>query len=1067
MKDFEILDGNSATEKVAYALTEFASIYPITPSTPMAELYEQDSAKNVKNIFNKVPKVVQMQSESGVAGCLHGSLCAGVLSTTFTCSQGLLLMIPNMYKIAGEFLPCVIHASARTVASHALNIFGDHSDVMACLQTGFAFLCANNPQECADLAVIAHISTLKSRIPFLHFFDGFRTSHELQKVCVPKHSVLKKLLPLKEIEEFKASAISSANPYQKGTAQNSDIFFQNKQAGQVLRQKLPQIVKETMLEFGKTFKRQYNLFDYAGNKNAKNVIVLFGSACETMEEMLENNPDIGIVKVRLVNPFVANEFINILPKTVENICVLERYDTGNNNSEHTFKEVASALNQNNLSNIYLTGGKYGIGGKDFTPSMAQSVIDFVKLGKKADKRFFTIGINDDLLHTSLVYNAEFDNKHYNAMFFGLGSDGTVGASKNTLKIIGENTNKYVQGFFEYDSKKSGGMTISHIRVGNEEIKSTYKISKADFVGVHNFDYLTLLNITKHLKDGAMLLINTPFDASELNSKLTNELKDFLINHKIKVYAINAYETSRRIGLKNRINTIMQASFFSIFNLISRDKALKLLKEKTINEYSSKGENVVKMNIEALEFGFNFTQEIKIRLNESGENIQKNTKADNFALLLSREGDTLPASAFTLDGKVNTHTSKLDTRNISEIAPKIISENCLQCNMCSLACPHSVIRPKLISKDEDLPKNIKVLPSKVLDEYNFALYVDTKHCTGCGVCQKVCPARNKALVMEEKSKLSEQIESEKYLSKIKNPTNKLDRFNLRHTQYFNPYFEFCGACGGCGETPYIKLLTQLFGEKLVIANATGCSSIYSGSFPNCPFTKNEQGQGPAWANSLFEDNAEFGLGIKLGQEINGKDDIVFIIGGDGWAYDIGFGGLDHILTSGKNINILVLDTELYSNTGGQASKATPKDAKGSFLTNSKKTNKKPLSLLALAYQNVFVAQVSLGANSKQCLDAFKQAVEYDGVSLIIAYCPCINHGIDMSESHLEMMKAVTSGHFPLFTFNPNAEKKFNLQSKNLSSLNDFKSNEKRFEGVNEDNSTWKILNIFNNYYNNND
>ena len=1018
---YELLDGNTATAKIAFMLSEFASIYPITPSTPMAEYYEQQCALKEKNIFDKVPECVQMQSEAGVAGALHGALSAGALSTTFTCSQGLLLMIPNMYKIAGEGLPCVIHVAARTIATHALNIFGDHSDVMACSQTGFALLCANNVQECADLATIAHIATYKAQVPFLHFFDGFRTSHEMQKIILPNSETLRALLPNEEISAFKKRALSSASPSQHGTAQNPDVFFQNRQASLARYENLPVILQSVMNDFARLTGRQYNLYEYVGNKNAKNVIVIMGSGAETIEEILPEYDDVGLLKVRLFSPFAKQEFLNSLPKNVQNICVLDRCLTSNHNGEPLYKEVISALSNKTDINFY--NGSYGVGGKDFTADMARSVIDNMVNG---GKKFFTVGINDDVTNTNIDIVKHQSNEHYNILFYGVGSDGMVSASKNTLKIISELTNYNVQGFFEYDSKKSGGITISHIRISDKPIKSTYKIQEADCIVLADYDYLSLIDVCASLKQNATLLINTPFDEQLTNEKLSPLIKNTLSEKNIKVFAINAYKYAQELGLKNKINTLMQSAFFATSTMFDA----KIIKEHLITitqkTFAKKGENVLQANLNAIDCGFNFVKEIKITKQNTQKDAQKQNY-DNFMQQVLMRGDNVKVSEFNPYGEVKQFTSNLDKRDMSKFAPQYISENCLQCNLCALACPHSVIRPKLIKDDVALPANLKVLKSKVLEGYNFTIYVDTKHCTGCGVCESVCPAKQKALMLKNKESLTYDDKTQNFLNSIKNPTDKLDKYNLRQSQFFEPYFKYCGACAGCGEAPYIKLLTQLYGDNLIIANATGCSSIYSASYPTCPFDKNQNGNGPAWANSLFEDNAEFGLGIKYGKEINNKKDCVFIVGGDGWAYDIGYGGLDHVLSSGKNINILVLDTELYSNTGGQCSKATQKGVKCKFNSNGKQTNKKPLGVLAMAYQNVFVAQVNLGANPKQCLEVFKNAVEYDGVSLIIAYCPCINHGKNMAQSH-ETAQAVTlSGAFPLYTYNPKAQTKFVMQS----------------------------------------
>lgn len=1048
---FELMDGNQATAKISYKVTEFAGIYPITPSTPMAEDYEKNKSSGLKNIYSTVPKCVEMQSEAGVAGVLHGALCAGAISTTFTCSQGLLLMIPNMYKIAGELLPCVIHVASRTISTHALNIYNDHSDVMACTQTGFAILCANTPQECADLSLISYASSFESSVPFLHFFDGFRTSHEIQKVDMPSDKVIEKMMPYDKIKQFKANALSSESPYQKGTAQGDDVFFQSRIKAKSYYDKVADIVQEKMNNFAKLTDRTYHIFDLAGSEKAKHLIVCMGSACECIEEQIAKSEDTALLKIRLLNPFSAKHFIQSIPKNVEKICVLDRNTAQNQNGEYIYKEVLSAIKDSEYSNIEIINGIYGLGGKDFTPSMVKAIIQNLKETKS--KKYFTIGINDDITNTSLAYENSFDEKHFSAMFFGIGSDGTVGACKNSIKLIGENTQKEVQGYFEYDSRKSGGFTISHLRISSQKIQSTYKISKADFVAIHNFDYVKTLNILKYLKDEAVLLLNTPFNPKELSQNISQRLKNNLINKKIKIYAINANALALEIGLKNKINTIMQASFFKITNIISEQKAFELLSQKTIKAYQNKGEEVVQKNIQALQKGFEYVEQITLendhitlekRTCDTQDTLLQNTPMLNQQLTL--QGNNLSVSAMNEKGIAQTHTSMLDNKNLSNIAPQYICENCVQCNMCALVCPHSVIKPKLIKKGTQKPSNLQTLPSKAMPDFEFSLCIDKSHCTGCGLCAQVCPARQKALVMTDKNSTTNNHTD--FLKTISNPTDKMDKFNLKHLNFFEPYFEYCGACAGCGETPYIKILTQLYGEKLVIANATGCSSIYAGSSPLCPFTKDKSGRGPAWANSLFEDNAEFGLGIKIASEINNKDDIIYIIGGDGWAYDIGFGGLDHVLRSGKNVNILVLDTEVYSNTGGQCSKSTPLGATAKFCSDTKQAHKKSLSMYALNYKDVFVAQVSLGANPNQCVQAIKEATEYNGVSLIIAYCPCINHGIDMSKTFDIMRDAVRSGYFQLFKYNPSLDEPMQYSPSSNIELQEFLKTQRRFSQISQ-------------------
>ena len=1107
------VDGNTATALVAYKLSELATIYPITPSSGMAELCDTLSSRGEKNIFGEPLKVVEMQSEGGAAGALHGGLTSGALTTTFTSSQGLLLMIPNMYKIAGEMLPCVIHVSARAIATHALSIFGDHSDVMAVRQTGFNMICSSSVQEAQDFALISHISALKASLPFVHFFDGFRTSHEINTIFDINFEDVKKIYPFDKYYEFKSRALNSNSPVQRGTAQNPDVFFQNKEACNKYYNAVPKIVESVMDDVYSITGRRYHIFDYYGAKDAENIIVLMGSGATTVKTTVEYlnklGKKVGVLVVRLYRPFDSNYFIEKLPKSVKRIAVLDRTKESGADGEPLYKDVICAV-FNAKKDIKVYGGRYGLGSKEFTPSMVNAVFENLSLNEP--KNNFTIGIEDDVTNLSLKvenYIYPTHGKVTSCKFYGYGGDGTVSANKSSIKIIGNNTDLNAQAYFEYDSKKSGNATISHLRFGKDEINESYLLDNANFVSVHNQTYVTKYNILKGLIDGGTLLINTNWTDEEIDHNFPNSLKQEIVKRNIKLYTINAYDLAKEIGLGNKINLIMQSCFFKLINIIPFDKAKEEMKHYALVSYGKKGEDVLNKNYLAIDKAIDNLYQVNVpedwgkydcdcsKCSNTNSNltIDKNSKNPYFENYIkpiqSLEGDKLPVSAFSPDGTVPTGTTKLEKRGIATMLPCWESENCIQCNMCSFVCPHAAIRPALIKSEnlKNAPESLKVLDATAEKDLKFVMQINPLDCTGCGVCSSVCPAKNKALVMKpfDDIKNDSQINYE-YVNSVPHEKSSVFKENtVKGSQFNEPYFEFSGACAGCGETPYIKVISQLFGDKMIVANATGCSSIYGGSSPTCPYTKDENGHGIAWSNSLFEDNAEFGYGIKLATQINenklntllntlleqnvsdnfktnikdylksnntleqrnlgnqllemisnenvdkqfvdelnslkcvfGKQS-VWMFGGDGWAYDIGYGGLDHVLASGQNVNVLVLDTEVYSNTGGQSSKATPLGASAKFASAGKRTNKKDLALMAMAYKNVYVAKVSMGANMQQFLKAVIEAENYDGPSLIIAYAPCINHGIDMKNSSLEQKKAVETGYWHLFRYNPELAK----------------------------------------------
>ncbi len=1059
------MDGNAAASYVSYAFSELAVIYPITPSSPMAEQADEWANAQRSNLFGNVPKIVQMQSESGVAGAMHGALTCGALATTYTCSQGLLLMLPDMYKIAGELLPTVFHVSARALATHALSIFGDHQDVMAARSTGFAILASSSVQEAHDLAIVAHLATLKTSVPFLHFFDGFRTSHEINKIQILEYDELRSLLDMKQIEAFKARALSPDHPTARGTTQNPDIYFQNREAANGHYLAVPAAVQEIMDKLASLTGRAYHAFDYFGDTQAEKVAVIMGSGASTMEETIETlcaaGEKVGLVKVRLYRPFDSAAFIAAIPKTCKKIVVLDRTKEAGSLGEPLYLDVCAALQEHGLNKIEVVGGRYGLGSKEFTPAMCLAA--FKNLESPTPKNHFTLGIYDDLTHTSLDFSEPFfvRSHHTSCKFYGLGSDGTVGANKNSIKIIGDQTDLFVQGYFCYDSRKSGGTTISHLRYGKTPIRSAYLIDQADFIACHNPSYLTRYDMLSDLKVGGTLLLNYPYvEENELDAYLPAPFKRKLAQKRAQLFVINATKIANEVGLQGRTSTIMQAAFFYLNpEILPYDNAISYMKEALKTTFAKKGEAVVQKNFAALDQTQAALKQIDYP-KEWAEATDGKPMLDrpndkyfqDFILpILSLKGDELPVSAFRPDGEVPTATTRLEKHGVPYLLPQWIPENCIECNQCSFVCPHACIRPFVFDEQTQTPESFITKPAVGLKNAKFRVQVSPHDCMGCGVCADTCPAKEKALVMRPATDLM-PMEGRNW--EFAEPTKQADtsvfkRNTVKGSQFYKPLFEFSYACSGCGETPYIKVLTQLFGEKTLIANATGCSSIYGGSAPTCPYTKNENGKGPAWANSLFEDNAEFGYGMWLAQQ--NQDKCVWIIGGDGWAYDIGYGGLDHVLASGANVNILVLDSEVYSNTGGQVSKSTPLGAVARFAAGGKEKRKKNLALMAITYKSVYVAQVSMGANKQQFLNALTEAEAYKGPSLIIAYSPCIAHGARMSKCMEEEKRAVESGYWQLFRYNPENEKPFTLDSKDPTiSFADFLAGENRFAALMQSN-----------------
>lgn len=1133
------VDGNTASATMAYNFSEVATIYPITPSSTMAELCDSWASEGRKNIFGSTVKVVEMQSEGGASGALHGSLSAGALTTTFTASQGLLLMIPNMYKIAGELTPCVMHVSARALATHALSIFGDHSDVMAVRQTGWAMLCASSVQEALDMSLIAHLSTLSSSVPFVHFFDGFRTSHEINTIEDIDIEKIKPLVPYSKIKEFKSRALNSNSPTARGTAQNPDIFFQNRESANLYYDRTPNIVQDYMDKVGKITGRKYHIFDYYGDPKAKDVIVIMGSGASTTKETIEylnktEKAKVGVVVVRLYRPFDAKAFVSVLPNSVKRIAVLDRTKEAGSGGEPLYKDIICALNEYGRKNIEVYGGRYGLGSKEFTPTMVGAVLDNLKA--KTPLNSFTVGIYDDVTHKSLEIKRNIfpsDDTVTACKFYGFGGDGTVSANKSSIKIIGNNTSLNGQAYFEYDSKKSGSATISHLRFGKGKINESYLLDNIDFVAVHKEAYVTKYNLLKGIKNGGTLLLNTAWGLDELDKILPTRLKKEIAQRSIKLYTIDANTIAKDIGLGSKINLVMQSAFFKLIDILPIDLAISEMKKYAEKSYGSKGQKVLEQNYLAIEKGASSVKEVVYPSDwKDLSEVQKKIKSkgdqkyyEEIIKPISRlDGDTIPVSKFDPRGIVPVGTSRLEKRGVATDLPCWNSEKCIQCNQCAFVCPHSAIRPHLVDESDlkNAPSGFKSANAMAEKDLKFVMQLSSKDCTGCGVCASICPAKEKALTMVNSTEIMEsENQNYEYANSIPSKPSGIFKPNtVKGSQYQKPYFEFSGACAGCGETPYIKVISQMFGDRMVVANATGCSSIYGGSAPTCPYAKDERGYGIAWANSLFEDNAEFGYGIKLGQKAQQeilrenlnkiydenysdslndnieeylacdnvnrqrelaeiivselktidvpkelkqtKDSIiasknlfsnqsVWIIGGDGWAYDIGYGGLDHVLASGENVNILVLDTEVYSNTGGQASKSTPMGAVAKFASGGKRTNKKDLGMMAMQYGNVYVAKVAMGASMTQFLNAITEAEAYDGVSLIIAYAPCINHGIKMSDSQLEEKKAVESGYWHLYRYNPtlvNQNKNpFILDSKEPSlNYTDFLKGENRYKSL---------------------
>lgn len=1136
MRKMKTMDGNTAAAHVSYAFTEVTAIYPITPSSPMAEHVDEWVAQGRKNIFGQPVRVMEMQSEAGAAGAVHGSLQAGALTTTYTASQGLLLMIPNMYKIAGEMLPCVFHVSARALATSSLNIFGDHQDVMAARQTGFAMLAEGSVQEVMDLSAVAHLTAIKSRIPFCNFFDGFRTSHEIQKIEVLEYDELAKLTDWDSIKAFRQRALNPDHPVTRGTAQNADIYFQERESVNRFYDELPETVESYMAEITKLTGREYHCFDYYGAPDADRVIIAMGSATDVCEETIDylnaNGQKVGVVKVRLFRPFSNERLLAAIPKTAKKIAVLDRTKEPGSAGEPLYLDVRNAFFGKENAPLVI-GGRFGLGSKDPNPGHIAAV--YANLAQDAPKNGFTLGINDDVTNTSLEVTEDIDATPEGTTackFWGLGSDGTVGANKSAIKIIGDHTNMYAQGYFFYDSKKSGGITVSHLRFGKKAIKSPYLINKADFVSCSNQSYVHKYNVLDGLKPGATFLLNTIWTPEELEEKLPADYKRFLANNNIKFYTLNAVAIAQEIGLGGRINMIMQSAFFKLAKIIPVEDAINYLKQAVVTSYGKKGEKVVNMNNAAIDKGVESIVEIKIpeawKTAEDAKVADTKKKSDfvkNIVIPMNRqEGDALPVSTFVgmEDGTFEAGTAAFEKRGIAVNVPEWQPDKCIQCNQCSYVCPHATIRPFLLNEAEknNAPEGMKIVAAKGIKSEEpvfFTMGIAPLDCTGCGNCAQVCPAPEKALIMKPQETQHCEIANWDYaIEEVSAKANPMNKNTVKGSQFEQPLLEFSGACAGCGETPYARLITQLFGDRMMIANATGCSSIWGGSAPSTPYTTNKQGHGPAWANSLFEDNAEYGLGMFLGvksmrQRIAHKaeeaikagdaasaelqdwldnvdesastreraDKLVealeksgsdiaksiledkeyfvkrsqWIFGGDGWAYDIGYGGVDHVLASGEDVNIFVFDTEVYSNTGGQSSKSTPTSAIAKFAASGKRTKKKDLGMMAMSYGYVYVAQISMGADKNQTLKAIAEAEAYPGPSLIIAYAPCINHGlkVGMGNTQLESKKAVECGYWGLYRFNPQSKEQgknpFVLDSKEpTASFREFLMGEVRYASL---------------------
>ncbi|CUQ50529.1 pyruvate-flavodoxin oxidoreductase NifJ [Clostridium paraputrificum] len=1139
MRKMKTMDGNTAAAHISYGFTEVAAIYPITPSTPMGETVDEWAAKGKKNIFGEPVKVVEMQSEAGAAGALHGSLQGGALSSTYTASQGLLLMIPNMYKIVGERLPAVIHVSARAIATSSLSIFGDHQDVMATRQTGFAMLCEGSVQEVMDLSGVAHLTAIKKRMPFLNFFDGFRVSHELQKVEVIEQEELAKLIDYEALEDFRNSALNPNHPVIRGTAQNPDVYFQMAESINKYYEDIPDVVENYMSEITKLTGREYHCFDYYGAKDADRIIISMGAVSEVVEEVVDylnkNGEKVGLVKVRLYRPFSVEKLLKAIPNSVKKIAVLDRTKEPGAIGEPLYLDIVKAFNGKENAPMII-GGRFGLGSKDPTPSDIAAV--FKNLSESKPKDRFTIGIVDDVTNLSLEPVKDIDVAQEGTTackFWGLGSDGTVGANKSAIKIIGDHTEMYAQAYFSYDSRKSGGVTVSHLRFGKTPIKAHYEVDRADFVACHNQSYVYTFPILDGLKKGGKFVLNTIWSPEEVEEKLPSNLKRYIANNNIEFYIINAVKIAQEVGLGGRINMIMQSAFFKVANIIPVEDAIKYLKEAVINTYSKKGEKIVNMNHAAIDAGVDAIVKIDVPdswkdAKEDGK-IEENMDVPDFIKNICEpmnklEGNKLPVSAFVnadmTDGTFMSGTTAYEKRGIAVNVPEWIPENCIQCNQCSYVCPHATIRPFLINEKEkeNAPEGMKIIPANGFkgEAMYYMIGVTPLDCTGCGNCVETCPAPGKALIMKPQDSQHEQIECWNYaVEELSIKPNPMKKTTVKGSQFEQPLLEYNGACAGCGETPYAKLVTQLFGDRMMISNATGCSSIWAAGGSAMAYTANKEGNGPAWANSLFEDNAEYGLGMLIAVKtirtriannvrkaletdmseetkavlqdwldnmnvgegtrdranklekvllnedseiakkiLNDKEFFVkrsqWIFGGDGWAYDIGYGGLDHVLASGEDVNVLVFDTEVYSNTGGQSSKSTPTAAVAKFAASGKRTKKKDLGAIAMTYGYIYVAQVAMGADKNQTIKAITEAESYDGPSLVIAYAPCIAHGIKigMSNSQEEERRAVDCGYWTLYRYNPELQGKknpFSLDSKEpKANFRDFLMGEVRYASL---------------------
>lgn len=1152
-RQYVTIDGNEAAAYVAYKTNEIIAIYPITPASTMGELADMWSAQGEKNLWGTVPHVVEMQSEAGAAGAVHGALQTGSLVTTFTASQGLLLMLPNMYKIAGELTSTVFHIAARSLAAQGLSIFGDHSDVMSARSTGWAMLFSNSVQEAMDCALIAHSATLAARVPFLHIFDGFRTSHEINKIEKVSDDVFRAMIDDDLIHAHRARGLTPDAPVIRGTAQNPDVYFQGRETVNPFYIAAPTIVQEAMDRFAELTGRNYRLFEYVGAPDAERVIVMMGSGCETVAETINflaaQGEKVGMVKVRLYRPFATEHFVAALPPTTKAIAVLDRTKEPGSTGEPLYLDVVTAIAEGLANGCApfttmprLINGRYGLSSKEFTPAMVKAVYD--ELRKPSPKNHFTVGIFDDVTHTSLDFDANFNIEHpdiVRAIFWGLGSDGTVSANKNSIKIIGEETSNFAQGYFVYDSKKSGARTISHLRFGPRPIQSPYLISRANFVAVHQFGFLQMYDVLNEAEDGAILLLNAPYAADEVWAKLPRNVQETTITKKLRLYTIDAFAVAQELGLGSRINTIMQTCFFAISGVLPPDEAIAQIKQSIRKTYGKRGEPVVQKNFAAVEATLGRLYEVTVPSVASSAIENRPTVsplAPSFvqhvtAEMIAGRGDLLPVSALPIDGTYPSATSQWEKRNIAQEVPVWEPDLCIQCGKCVFVCPHAVIRAKVVTPEAlaDAPDGFKSSPARwrELPDQRYTLQVSVEDCTGCNLCVEVCPAKDKSAVGRKAINMAPQLPLQEEGRKIweyfdnlpeQHSGAELKNNQVKNVQLLEPLFEFSGACAGCGETPYLKLISQLFGDRALIANATGCSSIYGGNLPTTPWSKNEQGRGPAWANSLFEDNAEFGLGMRLtldkqyeaatalvndlrpqiGDELadaltsNKQSDesmiahqrqfvaqlkekltavqdpaaknllsiadmlvkkTVWIVGGDGWAYDIGYGGLDHVIASGRNVNILVMDTEVYSNTGGQSSKATPQAAVAKFAAGGKLTPKKDLGLMAMSYANVYVAHIAMGANDKQTLQAFLEAESYPGPSLIIAYSHCIAHGIDMAKGLEQQALATQSGYWPLYRFDPRLKEEgknpFQLDSKEPSiALPEYAYNENRYRILEQSN-----------------